>query len=175
LMAEQGVLDGAMRDPGASGSEVGVTFRNGWVRHLRVVLSSAGGAAIILALFELIQRQPGDSFQLLTVWGPWPVVGIIGLAILGKFLSRINDSIQTAFSAAVTSVQQGSEAHIKTANALTQLAEQGGRQAQEIQRLAIYAAQEMSRISERMDDQDQMLRSIDAQLKSAQAKGEAHG
>jgi hypothetical protein len=164
-MGEEGVLTDRVAIQGASGGEVGVSFRSGWVRHLRLVLSSAGGAAIVLGLFSLIRQQPAGSFQLLIAWGPWPVIGLVGLAILGKFLQRIADSIQSAFTAVVESSQLGAEAQGKTADALAQLAEQGGRHYQEVQRLAIYAAQEMSHISERMDDQDEMLRSIASNLK----------
>jgi hypothetical protein len=145
---------------GAPQGEVSVRFRNGWVKNLRLVLTSAGGVALFLALFELLQRQPMEGFRLLTDWGPWPVVVLVALAIFGRFLSRMNDTVSVTFGAVVKGVQQGAEAQAKTADALTRLAEQGGRHAQEVERLTIYAAQEFPLLYERLDRQDAMLSAI---------------
>jgi hypothetical protein len=136
------------------------SFRVGWVKHFRVALSSAGGAAVVLALFELLQRQPLEAFRLLGVWGPWPIVALVSLAFLGRFLSRMNETVQTTFSAVVNSVQQGASAQGKTADALTRLAEQGGRQSEEVRRLAIYAGRELGSISERLDKQDVVMSDV---------------
>ena len=137
--------------------EAEASFRTGWLRHFRVALSSAGGAAILLALVALLQRQPAEGFRLLGEWGPWPVVGLVALIIVGKSFSRIVDSVQTTFSAIVTSVQQGTRASERQAEALTKLAEQGGEQARETHRLAMFAAQEGQNLYERLDRQDEAL------------------
>lgn len=143
--------------------EMTVSFRSGWVKYLRVALGSAGGAAAFLALVTVLEKQP-DGLRLLIAWGPWPVVGLVGLAFGGRFLSRINDSIQSAFGAVVNSVQQGAEAQMrsaeaqtKTADALSRLADQNGSQAEEMKRLTIFAAQEISGVYERFDRQDETL------------------
>ncbi|MDR3797976.1 MAG: hypothetical protein P4K93_07475 [Terracidiphilus sp.] len=150
-----------------SGTEASVSFRRGWLRHLQLGLRSAGGAAIVLAIFELLQRQPIAGFGLLSVWGPWPVVVLVGLAIFGRFLSRMNDTIQAAFTAVVSSVQDQTQASSRQADAsgrqadaLTKLAEQGGQQAEEVRRLAIYAAQEFPSVYERFDRQDAVLEKV---------------
>lgn len=148
--------------------EAEVGFREGWVKYLKVSLSSAGGAAVMIALFGMLQRQPVEGFGLLAAWGPWPFVVLLALAMLGRFMSRMNDTIQTTFSAVVTSVQQGSEAQAKTADALTRLAEQGGRHAEEVERVAIYAAQELGNIQKRFDRQEEMLNAILSQGKVSQ-------
>ena len=137
--------------------EVAASFRRGWLRHFRVVLSSAGGAAVVLGIFELLQRQPIEGFRLLGAWGPWPIVALVALAFAGRFMSRLSDSLQTTFSALVQSTQQQASASDRQANALTKLAEQGGYQAQEVRRLAIYAAQEFPSVYERFDRQDTVL------------------
>lgn len=144
--------------------EVVASFRRGWIRYLQVGLSSAGGAAIVLAIFELLQRQPTEGFRLLSVWGPWPVVVLVGLAILGQFLSRMNDTVQAAFTAVVSGVQDQAKASSRQADAsdrqataLTKLAEQGGQQAEEVRRLTIYAAQEFPSVYERFNQQDAAL------------------
>ncbi len=152
--------------PSVAPSEVGVTFRRGWLQHLKLGLSSAGGAAIVLGLFELLRSQP-EGFRLLTAWGPWPVVVLVALAFLGKFLSRISDSIDSAFGAVVASVRQGADAQrqsadaqSRTADALSKLAVQGSRHAQEVERLTVYAVQEFPLLHERLDKQDQVLGSL---------------
>lgn len=146
---------------------IAVSFRNGWVKHLKVALSSAGGVAVVLALFDLLQHEPTAGFGLLLSWGPWPFIALVALAILGKFLSRMNDTIQVTFGAVVTSAQQGAEAQAKgaeanarTADALSRLADQGGRHALEVERLTTYAVQEFPLVHERLDRQDEMLRQI---------------
>jgi uncharacterized protein YukE len=138
-------------------SEVTGSFRAGWIRHIRVVLGSAGGAALIFGAFELIQKQPGESFKLLGAWGPWPVVALVALVLVGSFLSRINETISTTFAAIVTSSQQQAQSSGKMADAVSRLADQGNKQAQEMQRLAIYAAQEFPGVYERLDRQDKVL------------------
>jgi hypothetical protein len=142
------------------GGQVTVGFRSGWVRHLRIALSSAGGMAFVLAVFGLLERQPIGGFQLLTSWGPWPVVMLVGLALAGHFLSRISDTLQVSFGAVVASIQQGAVAHTKTAEALGRLAEQGNRHHEEVERLTEYAVQELPRLQERLDSQDEMLRGL---------------
>lgn len=137
--------------------EMTASFRSGWLKHFRVVLSSAGGAALVFGFFSLLQREPEAGFGLLRQWGPWPIVVLVALAFLGRFMSRLNDTIQASFGAVVSSVQQGAEAHLRTADALGRLADQGGRQMQEVQRLAIYAAQEFPGVYERFDRQDAVL------------------
>jgi hypothetical protein len=137
--------------------EITAGFRSGWIRSIRIGLSSAAGATLILAIFQLLQRQPLEGFRLLDSWGPWPVVAIIALVLAVPFLSRIQETISTTFGAIVASSHQTAEAQAKTADALTRLAEQGSGQAQDVQRLAIYAAQEFPGVYERLDKQDRVL------------------
>jgi hypothetical protein len=140
--------------------EVAASFRGGWLRHFRVALSSAGGAAVVVGIFELLQRQPIEGFRLLGVWGPWPIVALVALAFGGRFMSRLSDSLQTAFSALVSSAQQQAQASDRQANALSKLADQGGQQAEEVRRLAIYAAQEFPSVYERFNRQDEVLANV---------------
>jgi len=140
--------------------EAEASFRSGWVRHFRLALSSAGGAALVVGFFELLQRQPAESFRLLGQWGPWPVIALVALVLLGSFLSRMNDTVQTTFGSIVSSVQQQAQSSGKTADALSRLAEQGGRQAEEVRRLAIYAGRELGSIGERLDKQDIVLEKL---------------
>jgi len=145
--------------------EVAASFRRGWLRHFRVALSSAGGAAVVLLILDLLQRQPVEGFKLLGAWGPWPVIALVALAFLGRFMGQMNDTIQTTFSAVVTNVQQQTVASVKTADALTRLADQGGRQAEQVERLAIYAAQEFPGVYERLDKQDEILLDVQRGIK----------
>jgi hypothetical protein len=145
--------------------EAEVNPRKGWLKHTRVALSSAGGAAIVLAMFELLQRQPQEGFKLLTLWGPWPIIALVALGLMGSFMSRMNDTVQTAFSAIVTSVQQQANSSGKMADAVTRLADQGGKQAEEVRRLAIYAAREFPAVYDRFDQVDATLRELTLGIK----------
>lgn len=137
-----------------------MSFRSGWVKSARVALSSAGGMAVVLAVFDLLQHRPTEGFGLLTAWGPWPFLGLVGLALIGSWMNKMSTAMTSAFSAVVTSVQQGADAHTKTADALTRLAEQGTHQAERVERLSSYAAAEFPNVYERMDRQDRMLEAI---------------
>lgn len=177
-MADERVLDGGMSIPSVPSGEVGVAFRSGWIRHLRVALSSAGGVAVVLAIFGVLQKQPGAGFGLLASWGPWPILGLGVLWILGRFLSRTSDTIHTTLGGVVRSVQQSAEAQARmaeaggmTAEALSQLAAQGGRQAEEVKRLAIYAAQEFPGVYQRFDKQDTVLRELSESMKALVRRG----
>jgi hypothetical protein len=152
------------------GGEVSATFRGGWFRTIRIVLGSAGGAAVILAIGTLVKEQPDQWFHLLMQWGPWPIIVLVALGFLGHFLSGLNDTIRSAFSNVVSGVQEGVSAHTRTADALTRLAERQDRHAQEVERLATYAAQEVTGICERMDTQDSMLVDIKNMLSAAKDK-----
>jgi len=150
--------------------EAALTFRGGWLKHMRIGLSSAGGAAVVLAAFELLQRQPQAGFTLLAQWGPWPFLALLGLMFLGRFLSRMNDTVQTTFSSVVEGVQQQAHASGRQADALTELAKQGGRQAEEVRRLAIYAGRELGSICERLDKQDVVLDKVAASVQGLHAR-----
>lgn len=150
--------------------EVSVGLRKGWVKHFRVALSSAGAAAAVWALADLIERSPRESFALLQLWGPWPIVALVGLALLGRFMSRMNDTIQTSFASVVQSSQLNAEAQGRTADALTRLADQGGKQGEEVRRLAIYAAQEFPSVYDRFDKQDAALEKLASSVRAVHGR-----
>lgn len=160
---------------GLSGSvpsgEMTATFKSGWLRHVKLVASSAGGAALAFALLSLLEKEPTEGFKLLGQWGPWPVLGLVGLIIGSSFLSRINETIGASFGAVVTSVQQQAEASRVHAEALMKLADQSGEQARETHRLAMFAAQESQSLYERLDQQDEVLNAIQKRLFEGGAGG----
>lgn len=160
---------------GLSGSvpagEVAATFKSGWLRHIKLALSSAGGIALGMAVFSLLREQPDRGFNLLGQWGPWPVLGLVGLVMGGSFLARINETIGTTFGSVVSSVQQQAQASLLHAEALSKLAEQSGEQARETHRLAMFAAQESQSLYERLDQQDEILNSIQKHLSERGHRG----
>jgi hypothetical protein len=160
-MAILGISAGKSAD-----GELEVGFRRGWLRSIKFVLSSAGGAAAAIAVVELLDKQPREGFALLTQWGPWPFIALVALAIVAGFMSQMSGTIQTTFAAVVASSQLGAEAQTRTADALTRLAEQGGRQAEEVRRLAIYAAQEFPSLYLRLDKQDTAMEEVATLVKS---------
>lgn len=131
-------------------TEVSIGFRRGWFRHVKIALASAGWIAVIVAVIQLFSREPNEGFGLLARWGPWPIVALVAIVFGGLFLSRLNDTIQMSFGHVVDQAT-------RTADALTKLADQGGRQAEEVRRLAVYAAQEFPGIYGRLDKQDRVL------------------
>lgn len=145
---------------GMPSGEVSATLKTGWLRHFRVALSGASGAALVIAVVELLQKQPAEGFKLLTQWGPWPVIVLVALVMVGSFFSRMNETVQTTFGAIVTGVERQAEASGKTADALTRLADQSGKQFEEVRRLSIYAAQEFPAIYDRFDQLDAAIRNL---------------
>jgi hypothetical protein len=141
-------------------SEVSVGFRRGWPSSFKLVLSSAGGAAIAFAAVELLERQPKEGFALLGLWGPWPFIVLIAIVLLGAAANQFVEVLRTALSQGLQSSQQGAEAAVRTAEALTKLADQGGRQFEEVRRLAMYASQEFPSVYTRLDRQDELMKEI---------------
>ncbi len=146
---------------GSPSGQVSGTTGSGRLRHFKVALSSAGGAAIVLAAFELLQKEPVEGFKLLGQWGPWPVIVLVALVMAGSFFSKLNETISTSFGAIVVSAQQGVEAQSrgveaqsKMAEAVSRLADQGNKQSEEVRRLAIYAAREFPAMYDRFNQLD---------------------
>jgi hypothetical protein len=150
-------------------TEVSVGFRRGWFRHIRIALAPAAWLAVIVTSIKLLAERPREGFGLLARWGPWPFLGFLGLCIAAHFLSGLGDTIRMAFRSMVESFQQGAQAQTRTADALTLLAEQGGRQGEEVRRLAIYAAQEFPGVYGRLDRQDETLGNIAAVVQEIRA------
>ena len=177
-MTTLGLAEAAVQTPKG---EFSASFRSGWVKHLRVALSSAGGAAVVLAIVSLLQKQPTEAFHLLGAWGPWPVLALAALLLLGRIGASMTETLQHSFSAFVHSAQESAHASTRTAEALGHLAEQGGRQMEEMQRLAIYAAREFPAVYERFDAQDAVLKDLAVSVQrlherwNAEAKGETDG
>jgi methyl-accepting chemotaxis protein len=141
-------------------SEVKVGFRSGWFRNVGVVIGGASGTALVLSAFEVLRSEPTKAFALLQNWGPAFLIAMLAIFVLGKFLDGLNQTVRESFTLMAGGVSAQAEAAGRTADALTRLAEQGGKQAQEVQRLAIYAAQEFPSVYERLDRQDVVLDKI---------------
>lgn len=145
--------------------DVQAGFRTGWLRHLKVALGGATGMSVALGAYEVFRSQPDRSFQLLQVWGPAFIVALMALYVAGKFLDGMVAAIRESFGMVAQSVHDSAAATGRTADALTRLADQGGRQAEQVERLAIYAAQEFPGVYERFDRQDEVLREMGRSLK----------
>jgi len=138
-------------------ADVQVGFRSGWLRHIGVAIGGASGTAVALGCYEILRSQPDKSFQLLQVWGPAFLVAMLGILVFGKLIEALISAIRESFTMVASSVHDSAKAADRTADALTRLADQGGKQAQEVQRLAIYAAQEFPGVYERLDRQDAVM------------------
>jgi len=135
-------------------------FRSGWLRHIGVAIGGASGAAAALGSYEVLKQQPERAFNLLQGWGPVFLISIIALFVLGRYLEGLNCTVRESFSVVASGLQSSAAAAGRTADALTRLAEQGGRQAEQVERLAIYAAQEFPGVYERLDRQDDILQEL---------------
>ncbi|QNI34520.1 hypothetical protein H7849_11855 [Alloacidobacterium dinghuense] len=155
---------------GDAGTNVRVGFRQGIFRHISLVLSGAGGTAVVLSGYELLEHQPDKSFALLQAWGPWFLIALLAIITVGGILTGFGNLLRDGFSMMAESVKQSAEASTRTADALTRLADQGGRQYEEVQRLAIYAAREFPNVYERFDRQDEVLRDLTASIQQLHAK-----
>lgn len=138
--------------PPKAGLDMG--FRVGWLKHVGLAVSGASGAAIVVGGYEVLKVQPEQSFKLLESWGPAFLIAIVALFVLGRFLEGLNATVRESFSMVANGVQSAAEASNRTATALTRLADLGGKQAEEVRMLAVYAAQEFPGIYERFDRQD---------------------
>lgn len=147
---------------GLGRSKVGVkaTFRGGWLRHIGVAVGGASGAAVVLGGYEVLRAQPDKAFALLQAWGPWFLVVLVVIFVLGKFLDGLSQAVRESFSGVVSGLSESASASSRTADALTKLAEQGGRQIEETQRLAIYAAREFPAVYDRFDVVEGQLKEI---------------
>jgi hypothetical protein len=136
---------------------LGMDFRAGWLKHVGLAISGASGAAIVVGAYEVLKAQPEQSFKLLAGWGPTFLIVIVALFVVGRFLEGLNATVRESFNMVAGGVQSSAEASGRTADALTRLADQGGKSAEEVRMLAVYAAQEFPGIYERFDRQDATL------------------
>jgi hypothetical protein len=164
---------------GATKAELALAFRAGWLKHVGVALGGASGAAIVLGAYQILRSEPEKSFALLEAWGPVFLVAIVAIFVVGKFLDGLNATVRESFTVIASGLQDSAAAAGRTADALTRLADQGGRQAEQVERLAIYAAQEFPQVYERFDRQDAALgklaESVNAIAIHLTAKGGSDG
>ena len=157
-MATMTTLDlGGARMPRA---EVKAAFRSGWLRNIGVAVGGASGAALALGAYQVLKSEPERAFGLLQAWGPAFLVAMLAIFVLGRFLEGLNSTVRESFAVVASGVSSSAEAAGRQADALTRLADQGNKQAEEVRRLAIYAAQEFPGIYERFDRQDAVLHDL---------------
>jgi hypothetical protein len=130
------------------------------VRHVGVILGGASGAAVVLGGYEVLRAQPGPAFGLLQAWGPWFLIVMLAIVLLGRFLDGLNATVRESFAGVVAGMQGSAAAAGRTADALTALAAQGSHQSEEVRRLAIYAAREFPAIYDRFDQIDAAIQSV---------------
>lgn len=141
-------------------ADVKVGFRAGWFRNIGVAIGGAGGAAVVLGGYDLLRSQPAQAFDLLKSWGPAFLIAMVAIFILGKFLDGLLSTIRESFGVVASSVRVSAEASGRTADALTRLADQGGKQHEEVRRLAIFAAREFPAVYDRFDQVDATLKEL---------------
>ena len=133
-------------------------IRAGWLRGMLVMgFGAGGGIAAGWSLFELVSHDPKEGFALLKAWGPWALVVALAMLLCWKVATQFLGLVRTGLEKFLeTSDRQAVAAEGQTQQ-LARLADQGGRQHEEVKRLAIYAAQEFPSVYVRLDRQDAML------------------
>jgi hypothetical protein len=142
------------------GTDVSVGFRYGWLKHIGMVFGGGFGAAVVVGAYEILGSQPERAFGLLQSWGPAFLLAIFALYLVGRFLDGLSAMAREGISVVVGSMKSNAEAQGRTADALTRLADQGSRQFEQVERLAIYAASEFPGVYTRLDSQDKVLEGI---------------
>ena len=120
---------------------------------------AGGGIAAGWGLLELVSHDPKEGFALLKAWGPWALVVALAMLLVWKVATQAIGIVKVGVEAFLHTSERQATASEGQAQALTQLAAQGGRNAEEVRRLAIYAAQEFPSVYARLDRQDAMLAS----------------
>jgi hypothetical protein len=138
-------------------AEVRASFRAGWFQNVRVMVYGAGSAALTLGAYEIFRSQPDRSFALLQTWGPAFLVAMVAILVFGKIAEIFVQAMRESFGSLAESVRDSARSGDRTADALTRVADMGGEQARETQRLAMFAAQNSQEVYERLDRQDTVL------------------
>jgi hypothetical protein len=155
---------------GRSKIDAQVGFRSGLLRHIGVAIGGAGGAAVALGAYEVLKSAPTQSFALLQAWGPTFLIAIFCVFVAGKFLENVNSTVRESVTVMAGELRASGEAAGRTADALSRLADQGGKQFEEVRRLSLYAAQEFPSVYERFDRQDAVLHDLASSVKGLHSK-----
>jgi hypothetical protein len=133
--------------------------KTAWLRGLLVLGAGAGGSmALGLGVIQALAKNPGEGFGLLKAWGPWALIVGFVVWVIWKIVVEAISVVRDGMNAWVKTAEKGADAQTRTADALTKLADQGGRSAEEVKRLTVYAAQEFPCVYQRFDAQDAMLK-----------------
>jgi hypothetical protein len=145
---------------GVPKAELGMGFRAGWLKHLGLAISGASGAAVVMGAYEVLRQQPDKAFALLQGWGPMFLIVIVGIFAVGRLFEGLNATVRESFTIVAGGLEHSASSAGRTADALTRLADQGNRQFEQVERLAIYAASEFPGVYARLDEQDKVLQGI---------------
>jgi hypothetical protein len=146
-------------------SRVKIVFQRSWFKGVMVFSFGVGTVlAIVMATFQMLQKQPAEAFSLLKSWGPWFLIAGLAMYLFTQLMSEGIQGVRESFKESTAAQLASAEAQGRTADALTRLADQGSRSADEIKRLTMYAAQEFPSIYGRFDRQDVELEKITSAL-----------
>lgn len=148
--------------------------KTGWFKGaLALGIGAGGGLGLMLEVAQIFGRDPREGFDVLKSWGPWALVVGLVVWLVYQLASKSIDTARDAMNAWVGTAKTQAEASTRTADALTKLAQQGGRSAEEVQRLTIYTAQEFPSLYLRLDKQDDALDEIKALVHGLAVKFDA--
>jgi hypothetical protein len=155
----------------SSDGRLRMAVKTGWFKGALVLgIGAGGGLGLMLEIAQVFGKDPREGFDVLKAWGPWALVVGLVVWLVYQLASKSIDTARDAMNAWVGTAKTQAEASTRTADALTKLAEQGGRQGEEVRRLAIYAAQEFPSLYERFDKQDETLATLVDAVKGLHVK-----
>jgi len=132
--------------------------RTGWLRGMLVMgFGAGGGIAAGWGLLELVSHDPKEGFAVLKAWGPWALVVALAMLLAWKIATQAIALVKVGVEAFMRTSERGAVASESQAAALSKLADQGGRNAEEVRRLATFAAQEFPSVYARFDQQEAKL------------------
>ena len=124
---------------------------------LAIGIGAGGSLAVVGGLLKLLGDDPKEGLGLLKAWGPWALVVALAMLLAWKLSTQAIGVVKVGVESFMRTSERQAVASEGQALALTKLADQGGRNAEEVRRLAIYAAQEFPSVYARLDKQDAML------------------
>jgi len=122
----------------------------------KLLLGGTLTASLAFYLYELVQKNPDQSFALLRQFGPSFLVTIVALVLLWDLVK-----------VGVTNVGRLADSMQVLSTAVAQIAEKDDRQFEEMRRLCQFAAQQGERNFEILREQAETLKRIESSIANA--------
>jgi hypothetical protein len=113
-------------------------------------LAPGAGVALGVALIGWLKLDPTDSLGLLRTWGIWWLVAVLALVFVWDLARRVERGVARSLD------RMGDGLH-EMSVAVTRIADKDDRQMEELRRLSVYAAREITGVFARFDKVEELL------------------